>query len=109
MKSFSFLLASLLLLMLSVSAGCKKTTYQDNVAITGYDTRTGNSCYGGLFMNFYNTPNAPISESYVVKNTPSSIGIDSSTHFPVYLQINWNYVDQAACPQDVTITAYAPQ
>lgn len=109
MKSSSLILSSLLLLMIFISAGCKKNTYQDNVAITGYDTRTGNSCYGGLFMNFYNDPSASIANSYVIKNTPSSIGIDSTTHFPVFLQINWNYVDQATCPQDVTITGYAPQ
>ena len=109
MKFSSLLLSSLLVLMIVASAGCKKSSYQDNAAITGFDTRTGSSCYGGLFMNLSNNPTTNIATSYVVKNTPSNLGIDSATHFPVYLQINWNYVDQTNCPHDVTITAFAPQ
>ena len=67
------------------------------------------ACCGGLYMNFNNSPVTNIATSYDVTNTPSSLGIDSNTHFPVYMQVNWAYVNQTSCPQDVSITGYALQ
>jgi len=101
--------APALLLLLLCSAGCKKSNYQDVGVITGFDHRTSPSCAGGLYMNFYNLPYTVIANSYDVKNTPSSLNIDSTTQFPVYLLVDWTYIDQASCPQDITITSWTKE
>jgi hypothetical protein len=106
MKSFSLVLCTVLVLILSTVAGCQKTTdYQDYATITGFDTRTC-SCCGGLYMNLYSNRTTVIANSYIIKNSPASLGIDSHTVFPLYLYIDWKTVSPDSCAQDITITSF---
>ena len=106
MKVFSLVSYAALMLILTATTGCQKdNTYQDYATLTGFDRRAC-SCCGGLYMNLGNNPTTVISSSYIIKNSPSSLGIDSSTVFPIYLLVNWQKVSQDSCPQDITITKF---
>jgi hypothetical protein len=72
--------------------------------ITGFDTRKC-ACCGGLMVNFEGETTPYQGDFYVLTNTPSQMGIDSSTVFPVFIKANW--INTGNCGgRIVTITKF---
>jgi hypothetical protein len=89
MKSLYNLLLPLFLLCLAGIA-CKKESFMNQAVITGIDA-TLCGCCGGLFVNFDGETNSPPSQHtfYLAQNDPKDLGIDNTTSFPVYMDVDW--------------------
>jgi hypothetical protein len=97
---------------LLIISACTKSVppqvhYMNNAVITGYDLRLC-ACCGGLLINFDSVTHSYQGPFYDCDNTPASLGIDSTTVFPVYLKVNW-HLDSSVCGGNnhILITAYA--
>jgi hypothetical protein len=97
---------------LLIFSGCKKSdrpqsTYTNNAIITGYDLRAC-ACCGGLLINFDSVAHSYQGPFYDCDNEPASLGIDSTTVFPVYLKVNWHF-DSSVCGGNshILVTSYA--
>lgn len=56
--------------------------------ITGYDTRSC-PCCGGLMINFNGETEPYKGAFYLIQNNPAEFGVDSATHFPLYVRVEW--------------------
>ena len=94
MKTLHRVFIVILSIVLITGLSCRKSGKGDNgnadhAVITGYDMRMC-ACCGGLMINFEGkTEPAFSTEFYQIKNMPESVGITSTTTFPVFVDVTW--------------------
>ena len=59
--------------------------------ITGFDARAC-PCCGGLMINFKGETEPYKGEFYLIQNSPTELGIDNNSSFPIYVKVNWESV-----------------
>ena len=93
----------ILMLLVAAVSGCKKDSgYTDTIRITGAD-QTVPPCAPAYWAVWQG---APRTDSVVsISNTGPTIGLSSSTTFPVYMKINWKPNTPVGLG-DITITSY---
>ena len=101
MKPLALAFAVLLLVL----SGCKNSTdctqKEYNAILTGYDLRLC-ACCGGLMLAFDDDPKPYSGKFYLVKNTPSELGITEQDTFPIYATITWKEVEHCAPMVEIT-------
>jgi hypothetical protein len=92
------------LIILAGFTGCKKDiNYTTKAVINGYDYRMC-ACCGGLMISLNDNPNPAI--SYDISNSAESLGINSSTTFPVYMKVNYRFDTVTCGPPRVLLLSY---
>lgn len=104
MKPIHTLVFVALMIAMSAMTGCKKDNGYTPAVITGYDLRMC-ACCGGLMINFDNNPKPYSGPGYDVSNNPDSLGITSTTTFPIYMNVKWEHTPYA-CGNYITITSF---
>lgn len=93
----------ILVLLIATISGCKKDSgYTDTIKITHPD-QTVPPCAPAYWAVWQSPPRADSIVS--ISNTGPSIGLSSTTTFPVLMKINWK-PNTPTCLGDITITGY---
>ena len=78
-----------LIIVMAIFVSCKKEdSYMNNGIITGLDARAC-PCCGGIMINFKGETEPYKGDFYLIQNSPSELGIDNNTKFPVYVSVDW--------------------